>query len=182
MPGAISKEFIFNNNAGDIYHLLTDIIDYIERSGSVEEHTISKLKMVLVELLTNSLKHSGGDKSIMLITLSPDEITIRKTDTGNALAIKQEDGRLQWPLSPQQEFAAEIEVYRDLSCTLKARLNGACRVQFFIEEFEAYQMPDLSKLTEHFGFMILARACNSFEYEFDITNGTNNFTVALGKK
>lgn len=182
MPEIISKDFIFNNHAGELYLLAVDIIDHVKETG-ISENTESKLKMILIELLTNSLKHAKHNQTLINVTLNGDEITLKKMDGGNPLCLASAEGLLEWPLPGRHHTGKVIPVYADIDSVLKCRLHDNCRVAFFIEETELTNAADsdINNLTEHFGLMIITRACGLFEYEFNIENCTNNFIVTLTK-
>ena len=181
MPGAQSKKFVFNNHADGLYPLVTEVIEYIIQKEKIADDTIAKLKLVLVELLTNSLKHSGGEKTTIEVATKGDQITIKKTDSGNGLAIRCNGNLLEWPLPGKHHANRVLTVYTDANVILKAKLTNNCCLQFFIEETEQTGPLDINALTEHFGLMIITRACQTFVYEFDIDSCTNNFTASINK-
>ncbi|RYU92109.1 ATP-binding protein [Mucilaginibacter terrigena] len=176
MPGTVSKKYVFNNNADGMYPLVLTIIEDL---GQINEHTAFKVKMILVELITNSLKHSGQGDTTIAITASGNIITIKKTDTGNGLAVRCGNNLLEWPLPGKHHAGKIITVYNDSSAVLKAKLHNNCMLLFFIEETEETDPIDINSLAEHFGLMIITRACDKFEYGFDIDTCTNSFTVSL---
>jgi anti-sigma regulatory factor (Ser/Thr protein kinase) len=176
MPDTVIKKYVFNNNADGLYPLVLAIIEDI---GGVDEETAFRLKMILVELLTNSLKHSGEDETTLEVTASGHNIIIKKTDTGNGLVVRCGDYLLEWPLPGNHHAGKIITVYNDSGAVLKARLQNNCCLEFFIEETEELDAIDINSLAEHFGLMIVTRACDTFEYAFDIDTCTNSFTVSL---
>jgi len=135
--------------------------------------------MILVELLTNSLKHSGQDNTVLKVGTAGNKISIRKTDTGNGLAVRCGENLLEWPLPGRHHTDEIITIYSDSSAVLKAKLHNNCCLRFFIEETEETNPVNISSLAEHFGLMIITRACDTFDYEFDIDTCTNCFTVTL---
>ncbi|MBB5394713.1 HAMP domain-containing histidine kinase [Mucilaginibacter sp. AK015] len=181
MHNASLKKFAFNNLAESLYPSMIDIIDHITNTGKVSDSTVSKLKLVLVEMLTNSLKHSGGGETIIEVAVTGAQIAIKKIDTGNGLTISSNQNLMVWPLPGKHYGNKVITVYTDASAILNARLTNNCRLQFFIEEVTETGPLDINTLTEHFGLMIITRACDTFTYEFDIDTCTNNFTAIINK-
>ncbi|MDB5126255.1 ATP-binding protein [Mucilaginibacter sp.] len=179
MPGSVSKKFVFNNNTDGLYPLVLAVIEYVRQNIQVDESTEFKLKMILVELLTNSLKHSGQDNTVLKIRTAGNKISIRKTDKGNGLAVRCGENLLEWPLPGRHHTDEIITIYSDSSAILKAKLHNNCCLRFFIEEVEETNPVNISSLAEHFGLMIITRACDTFDYEFDIDTCTNNFIIAL---
>jgi len=178
--GVVSRTFNFNNQADQLYLLTVEIIDHVVNCTSVNEHVLFKLKIVLVELLTNSLKHSGDSETNIEVTLFNDKITITKIDAGTSLTITNGDVHLRWPLSAKH-INNIIPIYGDITCTLKVRILTVDKAVFFIEENDLiYSDTELiENLPEHFGLLIIARACDLFEYEFDAENNINHFTATL---
>jgi anti-sigma regulatory factor (Ser/Thr protein kinase) len=179
MPGSRSKKFVFNNDADGLYPLVLAVIEYVRQNIQIDESTEFKLKMILVELLTNSLKHSGQDNTVLKIGTAGNKTSIRKTDTGNGLAVRCGENLLEWPLPGKHHTDEIITIYSDSSAILKAKLHNNCCLRFFIEETEETNPINISSLAEHFGLMIITRACDTFDYEFDIDTCTNRFTVTL---
>jgi anti-sigma regulatory factor (Ser/Thr protein kinase) len=179
MPRIKTKDFVFNNQAAGLYPLVTDIIAYIQKHAQVNEGTQAKLKMILVELLTNALKHTSQSIAIIKVELTEGSIVIQKTDTGNGLAIQCDNNLLEWPLPGVHHAGTIITIYNNSNAVLKAKLQDNCNLQFFIEETSETDPIDINSLAEHFGLMIITRAANTFTYCFDIDNCSNNFFISL---
>ncbi|MFA6248892.1 MAG: hypothetical protein WC615_18255 [Mucilaginibacter sp.] len=179
MANTTTQKFVFNNQADGLYPLVTDVMAHITQQQKTDEDTITKLKLVLVEFLTNSLKHSGAEETTIEITTTGNQITIRKTDRGNGLAIRCNGNLLEWPLPGKHHANRVLTVYANADAILKAKLTNNCGLQFFIEETEQTGQLDINTLTEHFGLLIITRASNTFAYEFDIDSCTNSFTASV---
>lgn len=176
MAGSSLNKFVFNNIADEIYALAMAVIEY---TGQKDDATVSKLKMILVELLTNSLKHSGQEESIIEVETSGNNITIKKIDAGNGFALRCGDNLMEWPLPGRHHTDEIVTIYSDNGAILKANLESNCALQFFIEEAEEPGIIDIDSLSEHFGLMIITRSCDKFTYTFDIDTCTNTFSVSL---
>ena len=180
MTASIQK-FIFSNTADELYPLTVRIIGNIAAQISVGDELDFKLKMVLIELLTNSLKHSGYGQTVIELSVTSDAITIKKVDKGTQLALTLGGQKITWPVT--QEYIDETAIiYGDGTCTLKAIIRNHHRANFFIEEEAEPAGCDtdyITSLNEHFGLMIITRACNDFAYEFDEKTATNNFIATL---
>jgi anti-sigma regulatory factor (Ser/Thr protein kinase) len=180
MPDINTKTFVFNNQADGLYPLVIEITTYIQQHTKVNEATQAKLKMILVELLTNALKHASQTTTTIKIELTGgDRIVIQKTDTGNGLAIQCGNNLLEWPLPGVHHTDNIITIYSDSNATLKAKLKDNCNLQFFIEEIEEAGPIDINNLAEHFGLMIITRAADTFTYHFDINTCSNHFVVSI---
>ncbi|MFA6082936.1 hypothetical protein [Mucilaginibacter sp.] len=181
MPGGLSKRFIFANNADALYPLTVDIIEHVKQEANPHETAILKLKMVLIELLTNAIKHSGNSETLIEVSTDAHCIKLKKTDNGDTFAIECDQIKLEWPLPGKHHAGRIISIYGDDSCTLKGNVENNCQINFFIEEHTDTETMDnaITSLPEHFGLMIVTRACNSFMYEFDIDTCTNNFIATI---
>lgn len=173
----IPKTFIFNNTADEMYPLMTDAIAYLEEHTSLDDVTASKVRMVLVELLTNAIKHSGNKGTDIGIELCKDRIIITKTDEGYPLNIFADGVDLNWPLPGIHHGGRIINVYGDGNLLLKGLLEGNCVVKFFVKEGSVEE--NINNLPEHFGLMIMAQVSDSFTYEFDINNCSNKFKASI---
>ncbi|MES2062083.1 MAG: ATP-binding protein [Bacteroidota bacterium] len=179
MPDINTKAFVFNNHADGLYTLVTDMITYIQQHAQVSEATTARLKMIMVELLTNALKHANQSATAIKVELTGDKVSIQKKDSGNGLAILCGDNLLEWPLPGVHHAGEIITIYSNGDATLKANLKDNCTLQFFIEETENADPVDINTLAEHFGLMIITRACDAFTYHFDVDTCSNNFIVSI---
>ncbi|WP_374949292.1 ATP-binding protein [Mucilaginibacter sp.] len=178
--GTVTKRFVFNNRAEDLYNVHVEVIDYLTTEAGLDDSANFKLKVVLTELLTNGIKHSGCDKSIIETCIQPDSIRIKKTDAGNSFSASFNGCSYRWPLPGRHFNDTIIHLYGDDNYLLKAKNQNNYRLVFFIEEQPQLSAGnEINNLSEHFGLMIIARACDGFSYEFDIDTCSNNFTATF---
>lgn len=174
-----ARKFVFGNTAEQLYPLVMEILGFIKSEVNIDEPTEQKARMVLIELLTNAIKHGGTTESMLEVIATEDKIIIKKTDIGETLALQCDGLLYKWPLPGNHQGGHSLTIYGDDTYTLKAQLANGCRVRFFIQEITKPAANALYNLPEHFGLMIITRACLAFEYEFDIATCTNNFTATL---
>ncbi|TFF39571.1 hypothetical protein [Mucilaginibacter psychrotolerans] len=179
MPVVETSKFVFGNKAEQLYPLTMEILGHIENEVAIDEETAQKARMVLIELLTNAIKHGGAAECTLEVIAAEDKVIIKKSDIGEALVIRSEGALYQWPLPGVHQGGRSITIYGDGICNLKGSLANSRRVRFFIEENIKPNAGEIRNLPEHFGLMIITRACQAFEYEFDIATCTNNFTATL---
>ncbi|MDB5286763.1 MAG: hypothetical protein JWR05_1712 [Mucilaginibacter sp.] len=181
MPGESFKKFVFTNNADALYPLSVDIIDHLKQQVSPDEAAIQKLRMVLIELLTNAIKHSGNNETIIEVSTTAHSINLKKTDQGNTFAFTTDGVKLEWPLPGNHHMGRVVSIYGDNNCTLKGNLENNWSINFFIEEHADTEAMDnaITSLPEHFGLMIITKACDNFTYKFDIDTCTNNFIATI---
>ncbi|MEO7214399.1 ATP-binding protein [Mucilaginibacter sp.] len=178
MAATVSKQLTFNHTADELYPLVLEGVDFLQHGAGVAGDTLTKVKLVLMELLTNALKHSDGGKTEIELYLDPENITIKKNDTGNPLVVYSGGIKHEWPLPGNHQAGRTVCVYSWNGCNLSIALKNNCRAEFLVEETGPEQT-DLLNLPEHFGLMIIARACSSFEYEFEIDTCKNEFTAVI---
>jgi anti-sigma regulatory factor (Ser/Thr protein kinase) len=178
MGTGAASHFIFNNTAEELYPLTVVVVDLIKQQNDLAEAAVRKVKLVLMELLTNALKHNGGVQTYIQVSVSKDSVILTRADRGNAIAIISNGFRLEWPLPGRHHTGRVISFYGDDSGMLNGALKNNCHIRFFIEETGRDEINKLH-LPEHFGLMIITRACSNFEYEFDIDTCTNKFTATI---
>ncbi|MBD1391963.1 hypothetical protein [Mucilaginibacter glaciei] len=177
----VRKQFLFTNRADDLYPLLTTIISFIVGEIEVTDDIEFKLKVILMELLTNSLKHSGTEEAAIEVALNANGFVITKCDSGKPLQFNSDAGELA--LSVNQSYLENnvFDIYGDTTCSLKGRVNSAHGISFFVvdndepaggEEFK-------KQLVEHYGLIIIAKAADKFEYRFDRNKNVNKFIITI---
>lgn len=174
-----TARFAFGNKAEQLYPLTIEILSHIKNEAAIDESTAQKARVVLIELLTNAIKHGGAAECTLEVIAAEDKIIIKKSDIGEALGLRCDGLLYKWPLPGVHQGGRSISIYGDGTCTLKGSLADGRRIRFFIEENIKPAAEALYNLPEHFGLMIMTRACLAFEYEFDIATCTNNFTATL---
>jgi anti-sigma regulatory factor (Ser/Thr protein kinase) len=98
MATQVSKQLIFGHTADELYPLVIEGVEFLQQESDASDDTLTKVKLVLMELLTNALKHSGGGQTEVWLHTDQENITIKKTDTGNPLVIYCGGIKYEWPL------------------------------------------------------------------------------------
>ncbi|RWY50316.1 ATP-binding protein [Mucilaginibacter gilvus] len=178
MAASISKQLIFNYAADELYPLVLEGVHFLQQKTAMEDGVLPKVKLVLMELLTNALKHNGGAQTEVWLQVDKGNIIIKKTDKGNPLVIHCGGINHEWPLPGNHQAGRKVCIYSGNGSNLNAAVKNNCLVQFLVEE-TGPEETDLLRLPEHFGLMIIARACSRFAYEFDIDTCTNTFTAVI---
>jgi anti-sigma regulatory factor (Ser/Thr protein kinase) len=180
------KKFVFNNETEDIYPLTVQIINYIQNIAKdvVDDHAGFRIKIILLELLTNSLKHMGNDVTRIGIDLKNGKLYISKHDKGRPLQINTRQALLTWPLTHSRFTQNEIAIYGDDFGTLKGRVKNSNQLEFFTEDFDVRYVDKktIMGLNEHYGLMIIARASDAFNYKHKPGTGVNTFTSVIELK
>ncbi|MEO3406867.1 hypothetical protein AAFN85_23325 [Mucilaginibacter sp. CAU 1740] len=177
------KKFIFNNETEGIYPLTLQITDYIKSIAArfIDDDLSFRIRTILIELLTNSLKHHSDHVTHIEVSLKNNQLLLKKLDKGLPLQIKTRHDLLKWPLPVELLDKSEIAVYGDDFGTLKGRLKSSNKLEFYTEDIDLQYVDRevINGLNEHYGLMIITRASDMFNYEYKPETGANNFTSII---
>lgn len=178
----IKKEFIFSNDSLAMYPLLNEIISFLKVHLPTEQYAfkISNCKQILIELLTNAVKHSNTESSIIFIRLNSTAIEITKIDKGRKFYLNNYTSwpPLTWPLD-EKYIGEKIKIYEDDISNLFAIIQTENRIVFEVEEYPITQVTSNSNLLEHYGLLIMAKFSNEFFYLYDSEANLNQFTTII---
>lgn len=178
----IKKEFMFSNDSLAMYPLLNEIISFlkIHLPSDYYAFKISNCKQILIELLTNAVKHSNADSTIIHVKLTGKLIEITKTDKGRKFYLNNYTSwpPLSWPLE-RKYIGEKIKIYEDDISNLYAIIKNENRIVFDVEEYPINKVNSSSNLLEHYGLLIMAKFSNEFYYVYNPESNTNQFTTII---
>ena len=178
----IKKEFIFSNDSLAMYPLLNEIISFLKIHLPSEQYAfkISNCKQILIELLTNAVKHSNADSTFIDVCITGAAIEITKTDKGRKFYLNNYTSwpPLSWPLE-KKYIVEKIKIYEDDISNLYATIQSENRIIFDIEEYPIDKVNSSSNLLEHYGLLIMAKFSSEFFYVYNPENNTNQFTTII---
>lgn len=178
----IKKEFIFSNDSLAMYPLLNEIVSYLKVHLPSEQYAfkISNCKQILIELLTNAVKHSHADNTVISITINSKSIQITKSDKGRKFYLNNYTSwpPLSWPLESKY-IGERIKIYEDDISNLYAIIKDEHRILFEIEEYPINKVTSSSNLLEHYGLLIMAKFSNQFYYLYNPETNLNQFTTII---
>ncbi|RKD14326.1 hypothetical protein BCY91_07515 [Pelobium manganitolerans] len=136
---------------------------------------LSKFKLVIMELLTNAMKHSRA-VSFIELEIGSREIIIKKIDSGNLFTFTDDaTGILHgFPLTaiaPSTRLCALLGNNYKLDVLVKNE-----NVIEFLEP-AAVDYDDVQLMPENFGLMVIRQCASSFHYYFNSHEGKNAFEV-----
>jgi len=179
---AIKKEFVFTNDSRAMYPLLNEIITYLKNHLASEQYAfkISNCKQILIELLTNAVKHSNADTTTIHVALTGQSIELTKSDKGRKFYLNNYTSwpPLTWPLE-QKYIGEKLKIYQDDISNLFATIQTENRIIFEIEEYPITQVTSNSNLLEHYGLLIMAKFSNEFFYLYNEEQNLNQFTTVI---
>ena len=178
----IKKVFHFNNESKSIHSLLSEIVSFIKihlPSDSYEDK-ISSCKQILIELLTNGIKHSDTASSVITIVLADNQVSISKSDSGRMFYLDNYTGwpPLQWPLE-KKYLGEKIRIYSDDINQLYAVIESDQRISFELIEYPIGTLTNDTNLMEHYGLLILRKLSDEFFYAYDPSAGSNLFRATI---
>jgi hypothetical protein len=155
-----------------------EILDYVNHVlHSLEEQVAlsieikRNIKLILVELVTNSIKHSNDDEALISVIFDHPTLTIQKVDRGLQIQFASNSHQI-----PFVDVNKTIQV--SFSEKKKQHIKVLDRYQF--EFVDAYKEGiSLNEMPEHFGLYIITLASNRFIYQHDPDSKENRFIVNL---
>ncbi|MBC7914392.1 MAG: ATP-binding protein [Pyrinomonadaceae bacterium] len=178
----IRKGFIFSNDSLAMYPLLNEIVSFLKVHLPSDHYAfkISNCKQILIELLTNAVKHSNADSTLIQVNINGGSIEITKTDKGRKFYLNNYTSwpPLSWPLE-KKYIGERIKIYEDDISHLYATIQSEHRIIFDIEEYPINKVSSSSNLLEHYGLLIMAKFSNEFFYLYNPENNTNQFTTII---
>lgn len=180
MDTAVRQQMVFTNKQEMIYPFLKDVVAFIKNNlPGKGAQVVFKSKMIVSELLTNSIKHANDEFTFIELVTYNDTFIIRRIDNGKPFNLKSPDGEkdmLQWPLIAPHK--TPIKIHTDHLNGLFAHIISPYSLSFYAKSYtnEEVILPDIS---EHYGLMIICRASDTFIYELDPASLKNTFTVII---
>ena len=178
----IRREFFFNNDSRNMYPLLNEIVSYIKIHVPSETYgrKISNCKQILIELLTNAVKHSYTSLTTITVRLLNNRIEISKSDIGRRFYLADYTGwpPLSWPLN-KEYIGEKIRIYSDDISHLYAIIQNENRITFELTEIPFDELSKESVLLEHYGLLILTKLSNEFFYFYDSSTNSNLFKAVI---
>jgi anti-sigma regulatory factor (Ser/Thr protein kinase) len=165
-----NKQFEFLNNSFSISSDIKLILGFIEDNiVNKASSVLFKAKVIITELLTNSLKHSGISNTYIDVSITDVHLIIIKTDLGTPLSL----------ISKDYSINKNIPITNDILHTLYAVLNTQYDVSFFCDENNMDDVLAVEDIVEHFGLLIITKAADKFTYRYDEHTKENIFKVTL---
>lgn len=151
-----SKIFEFDNRAENLTrftrHLLDDLTALLMPYHH-ESNLLFKVKVIIIELLNNAVKHSGSNQTHLELHLDATALVITKTDTGEPFKLLNE-----------LKDNDTVMIRSDAMHVLYATKAGPV-IHFTFEENLAEEV-DVNQLSEHLGLLMIAKAANEFTYQY----------------
>jgi len=169
----VVQRFSFQNTRLSVMTSLRDIIEFINGKlpGGGDQHNRHfDIEMVITELLTNAIKHTGDTEISVNISISNEYLNIEKSDYGNPF---NPNGFL----SQLTNTGSKVQISKDDLYSIYAVIENDNQVRFICEENKtALGFVDIM---EHFGLLIITRSAGEFIYRYNPVTGLNTFRVIM---
>ncbi len=152
----------------EIQEYTLEVINTLSKHVPLSENVRRKIKLILVELVTNSIKHSTDPEALIRLTINHPELTIEKVDIGLQIKFR---GAEQIPFD---EADKTIKVHFNELNSLDIKILDPYRFKF-IDAFK--ENMNIDHMPEHFGLYIITMASDNFEYQHDPESQENTFIV-----
>ncbi|WP_432710912.1 hypothetical protein [Pedobacter sp.] len=154
----------------DIQSYILQVLQQLGLYTTLTQDLERRIKLILVELITNSIKHSTDPDALLQLTIKHPMLTIEKIDIGLQIVFESEE---QIP-------------FKELDKTLQVSFSENNRHDIEVTDHYRFKFLDnykddmsINHFPEHFGFFIITVASNSFEYEYDPELKKNTFIVQV---
>ncbi|MXV16304.1 hypothetical protein [Hufsiella ginkgonis] len=158
------KQFHFTET-GDLYPFMLEILSEIEeRTGETIFNRIrGSSRFILIELLTNAIKHTNGTISVICLEIDGSNVTISRSDSGQRFLVERPDH----------------VIYSDDMATLYGKPLTDDKLVFNVVDHDLTRPPLVEHLSEHYGLTIITKASDEFTYAYDPAAGTNTFSARI---
>jgi hypothetical protein len=154
----------------DIQEYTKEVLAILSRHVTITEQLGRKIKLILTELVTNSIKHSKDPEALIRLTINHPQLTIEKVDIGLQIKFKSAEQ------IPFEEANRTIKVDFTEASSLHIKIVDPYRF-IFIDAFK--ENMSIEQMPEHFGLYIITMASDSFEYHHDPESQENTFVVNI---
>lgn len=160
------------NDAERIYECTKSVLASIQEHVALDLGFQRRVKMIVIELITNSIKHATEQITHIQLTIDHPSLSIQKIEKGLKIEFSA--------ASPQLPF-------QDLNKTLNVsfsdvKTHNIQPITEYMFQFLKPQLDDelsIDHIPEHFGLYIITMASDSFTYQYDPELGESSFTVSL---
>jgi len=160
------------NDPEKIYEYTKNVLASILEHIALDLGYQRRIKLILIELITNSIKHSNEANTSIQLLIDQPHLSIQKIEKGLKIAFSAS--------SPQLPFE-DVESILNISFSESNRHNiqplGEYKFKFLKPDPE--EKPDMEQMPEHFGLYIITLASDSFIYQYDPELRENTYIVHL---
>ncbi len=173
-------QFSFQHNTHALLPFLLKVNQYLQDKlppGKYDkEAVLSKCKLIITELCTNSIKHSGLDESFFDITINGNRLIIKRSDKGIPFHPKIDGKKVALPLPGNIDIVTLTE--DDINRLNMQRIDDYT-ARFYVENTSSGPSFKQDELNEHFGLIIICLSSDNFTYTYDVQETLNEFAAVI---
>ncbi|WP_432712503.1 ATP-binding protein [Pedobacter sp.] len=158
------------NDPDDIHSYTLEVLAELSKHVALTSKMQRKIKLIVMELVTNSIKHSTDPDALIRLTIDHPRLTIEKIDIGLQIRFT---GKEQLPF---QVADKNINVSFAENKSHDIEIIDQYRFKF-VDNFK--EDMNVENLPEHFGLYIITMASDGFEYQHNPELLENSFIVNL---
>ena len=130
-----------------------------------------RIKMILIELVTNTIKHSCGADSHIKLLIEQLTLTIHKREKGMQIEFVSSGQQI-----PFEEIDKTIKISFSEENNHQIKTLGKYKFEF-LQPIK--DNSNIDEIPEHFGFYIITLASDSFIYQYLPESNENQYTVKI---
>jgi len=157
--------------AEGILPYVNEVLGLLHQHIELSEDKVRKIKLIIIELVTNSIKHSKDDNALIEFTFNHPTLTIQKVDKGLQIEFAGDSEQI-----PFVELDRTIQVHLSESQQHHIKIIDPYRFKF-VDNYQ--EGMSIEFMPEHFGLYIITLASDSFIYEHNPESLENRFIVHL---
>ncbi|MEJ2880826.1 hypothetical protein [Pedobacter sp. GR22-6] len=155
----------------EIYSFTKSVLKAVNEHKELSMDQQRRIKLILIELVTNSIKHSEDGTSQIKLVIDHPSLTIQKFEKG--LQIEFSSGSQQIPFE-------EIDKRLKISFSEENRHHIQTLDKYKFKFLNPYlEGLNIEHMPEHFGFYIITMASDSFIYQYDPESKENRYIVNI---
>jgi hypothetical protein len=168
---AININLKIPKDADGILNYIHQVVSALQERIALDEAIVRNVKLILVELVTNSIKHSNDDNALIELSVAHPTLTIQKVDKGLQIEFAEDSHKI-----PFVDVNKTVMV--SFSETKKHHIKILDKYRFkFLDAYK--EGITIDYMPEHFGLYIITLASDSFVYQHDPKLQENRFIVNL---
>jgi hypothetical protein len=157
-------EKIFENTK----NILSIILEHISLNIEYQQ----RIKLILIELITNSIKHSQEKFTAIHLVIDQPRLSIQKIEKGLKIAFSAGS-----PQIPFENIQKKVKI--SFSEENRHHIQPLGEYKFEFLKPDPKENPDLDQMPEHFGFYIITLAADTFVYQYDPDLKQSSYIVHL---
>lgn len=168
----VSVELNIPNDPEKIIDHTKEILAIILGHVALDIGYQQRIKLILIELITNSIKHSKEESTAINLVIDQPHLSIQKIEKGLKIAFGAGS-----PQIPFENIQKTVSI--NFSEENRHDIQPLSQYKFKFLKPDREEDPDINQMPEHFGFYIITLAADSFVYQYDPELKESSYIVHL---